>query len=358
MGHIVYKCLTCGGDLGFNAETQNWKCKYCEDEFTLEQLDAAGKNDINEEKVETHEELDGDPAMYTSTDGTVGKDLVQYRCSHCGAEIITDRATAATICVYCGNPIIMTEQVIGNFSPQYVIPFKVDKSKVMDAFKTFAKKPLTPKDFNCENVVNKMQGVYIPFWMYSAGLSGTMVADGINKRTYRSGDYRVTESKHHHVYREGHLEFERIPADASSKTDDAAMDSIEPYDFNELKPFNVGYLAGYLAERYDADADACRNRATERIVNTSKSQFISTANYNEVQVQTFEYDLQYGDVEYALLPTWLLYTKYKDKDYFFAMNGQTGKFIGNLPISYAKLALYSGVPGIIAFILLFLMFMQ
>ena len=105
-----------------------------------------------------------------------GNDLVKYTCSHCGAEIITDRSTAATVCVYCGNAVIMGEQIIDNFSPDYVIPFKVPKTQVMDAFKKFSKKPLTPKDFNCDRVVDKMQGVYIPFWLYSGNCEGSITA--------------------------------------------------------------------------------------------------------------------------------------------------------------------------------------
>lgn len=43
-----------------------------------------------------------------------------------------------------------------------------------------------------------------------------------------------------------------------------------------------------------------------------------------------------GKVSYALLPVWLLNTRYKDKLYTFAMNGQTGKFIGELPVCKKK----------------------
>lgn len=352
MANVIYKCLTCGGDLQFSAETQNWTCKYCDDVFTLADLDAAGQNQIDEQKMDTHTELEGDKSQYQSTDGTISKDLVQYKCSHCGAEIITDRATAATICVYCSNPVIMSEQVVGGFSPDYVIPFRIDKSKVMDSFKAFSKKPLTPKDFDCDAVVDKLQGVYIPFWLYSGTMSGSITCDGINKRTYRSGDYRVTESKHHNVFRDGFLSFEKVPVDASSKTDDDAMDSIEPYDFGAMVPFNIGYLAGYLAERYDQDQESCIPRANDRIINTGRDELIKTCHYDDVVVKQFNHDVDIKKTEYALMPAWLLYTKYKDKDYLFAMNGQTGKFIGNLPISYPKLALFTGVPSILLFILL------
>ena len=167
--NISYKCPNCGAELFWSADKNCWACEYCDGQFTLKDLEEAGGDakkaeELNKDNVEKHEEVDKDEYSM-SNDGTVGNDLVKYTCSHCGAEIITDRSTAATVCVYCGNAVIMGEQIIDNFSPDYVIPFKVPKTQVMDAFQKFSKKPLTPKDFNCDRVVDKMQGVYIPFWL-------------------------------------------------------------------------------------------------------------------------------------------------------------------------------------------------
>ena len=245
----------------------------------------------------------------------------------------------------------MGEQIIDNFSPDYVIPFKVPKTQVMDAFKKFSKKPLTPKDFNCDKVVDKMQGVYIPFWLYSGNCEGSITAEGINTRTWTSGNYRYTEKKYYSVYRNGNLDFKAVPVDASSKTDDDAMDSIEPFDYSEMTAFNPGYLSGYLAERYDDDKDKCLPRAKERIENTTRDELRNTCNYNSVNVQSYEKHTEIKDVKYAMLPTWLLYTTYQDKPYFFAMNGQTGKFIGNLPISKGKLVAYSLLGGVGGYII-------
>lgn len=353
--NITYKCPTCGAELFWSPSENCWACKYCDDKFTLEQLQAAGQGqEIDKENVQKHEEVQ--EGEYTqSTDGTVGNNLVKYTCSHCGAEIITDRSTAATICVYCGNSVIMGEQIIDDFTPDLVIPFMVEKNAVMETFKNFSKKPLTPNDFDCEKIVDKMQGVYIPFWLYSGSCHGTIQAEGINTRTWRSGDYRYTENKYYSVFRDGTVGFERVPVDASSKTENDAMDSIEPYDYKDFQPFNPGYLSGYLAERFDEDKDACFSRAKERIENTTRDELRKSCNYNSVNIQKYDKQVTIKDTKYALLPTWLLYTTYNDKPYFFAMNGQTGKFIGNLPIDKGKLALYTSFGSIGGFILGFIL---
>lgn len=344
--NIVYKCPTCGAEIFWTASKNCFECEYCGDSFTLEQMRASGQGgEVNEEKAEKHEEIVN--GEYTeSTDGTVGSDLVKYTCSHCGAEIITDRSTAATICVYCGNAVIMGEQIINDFAPDYVIPFAVEKKRVMEEFRKFSKKPLTPKDFNCDKVVDKMQGVYIPFWLYSGKCRGRINAEGINTRTWRSGDYRYTEKKYYAVSREGTLGFEKVPVDASAKTDNDAMDSIEPYDYSAMVDFEPAYLSGFLAERYDEDDEKCFARAKERIENTTRDELRETCKYDIVNVRDYDKSIKLGKTKYALLPTWLLYTTYKDKKYFFAMNGQTGKFIGNLPIDNVKLVIYSLLGGI------------
>ena len=348
--NLTYKCPTCGGDLAWNAATRSFKCKYCDDEFTNEQLESLGGNEINEEKAEKHRELEGDKALYTATDGTDNSDLVAYTCSHCGAEIITNRTTAATICVYCQNPVVMSEQVIGDFSPKYVIPFKVEKSKVMEAFKKFSKKPLTPKSFNPDAVVEKMQGVYVPFWLYSGSASGVIKGTGENDSTFHRNGAKYRETSYYEFTRSGSIDIANVPVDASQKIEDDAMDSIEPYDQRDLTEFSPAYLAGFLAERYDLDADKCFARADLRIKNSLKSSLERSANYDRVHTKSFDASVNIKSRDYALLPSWLLYTKYEDKNYLFAMNGQTGKFIGNLPIDKLKLAIYTAIGSVGGFV--------
>ncbi|MCR5142884.1 MAG: hypothetical protein K6C68_10245 [Ruminococcus sp.] len=347
MANMSYKCLTCGAELFWKADRNAFVCDYCEDSFTLEQLKEAGQTgEVDETKVQKAEELmEGEADV--STDGTVGSDLVKYTCSHCGAEIITDRSTAATICVYCGNAVIMGEQIINDFAPDYVIPFSVEKKKVMEAFKEFSKKPLTPKAFDCEKVVDKLQGVYIPFWLYSGNCDGDVDAECYNEQVSRKGDYKIIKRDFYSVKRHGCADFKFVPVDASSKTEDEAMDSIEPYDFKDFKPFNPAYLSGFLAERYDEDQEKCFPRAQERIENTTLDLIKETCNYDNIEVRKYDKKIKLEETKYAMMPAWLLYTTYKDKKYFFAMNGQTGKFVGSLPIDKGKLVLFSILGGIL-----------
>ena len=149
--------------------------------------------------------------------------------------------------------------------------------------------------------------------------------------------------------------YDRVPADGSKRFDDSIMDSIEPFDYSELKEFDYSYLSGFLSEKYDVSTEEAFSRAESRIQNTSKQKLQSTIlGYTSVNVNDFFSNLNNVSNEYVLLPVWLLNTKYKDKLYTFAMNGQTGKFIGNIPVSPKKLIIKSLIIFLLLNIIIFL----
>ena len=119
------------------------------------------------------------------------------------------------------------------------------------------------------------------------------------------------------------------------------MESIEPYDFSEAVEFNAGYLAGIAADRYDVSKDETFGRATDRFREGTVQAFRSDIRgYNNVTVADSSLQLSNTNAAYALYPVWILNTKWKEKQYRFAVNGQTGKVAGDLPISKAKVMMF------------------
>lgn len=341
--NINYRCLNCGGDLAWNAELQTWKCEYCDSTFTLEQLEKAGKAAVKEETIEKGQGVKGAEKTTDGTEKAEGSTLVEYTCSYCGAKIITDSTTAATFCAYCQNPIVISEKLVGDFAPDKVIPFAKEKKTVMMEYKKFVKKPLTPKLFYDQNTIEKLSGVYVPFFLYDVKEEGKINVNGTRVSTWRDSNFIYTKTDTFQCEIKGEMEYEHVPVDASSKTDDAAMDSIEPFDFKEMKDFSPAYLAGYLAERYDEEDASLQKRAESRIHQTTRQRLLSEAPpYNTRSIAGEKLQASVKERTYVLLPTWILNTKYKDKEYLFAMNGQTGKFVGNLPVDMTKLFLYGG----------------
>ncbi len=343
-----YQCPACNGPLQFDGGTGKLECEYCGSSFPVEEIEAlyAEKDEKAAEAMAEADEISGAVPSQEGWDmsglqedwGEDANGMRMYNCPSCYAELICDETTAATSCPYCGNPTIVPGQFKGMLKPHYVIPFKLKKEDAIKALKKhYEKKPLLPRAFKDDNHLEEIKGIYVPFWLFDGKAEGKMSFGGTKIRTYRSGDYEVTETRHYEIYREGSVDFERIPVDGSKKMPDDYMDSIEPFDYSELKEFSTAYLPGYLADKYDVTAEECGQRADSRAESTAVDSLRATVQgYSTVSERSRIVNLERGTVKYALLPVWLLNTKWNEENYLFAMNGQTGKFVGNLPIDKKK----------------------
>ena len=232
----------------------------------------------------------------------------------------------------------MPGQFSGTLRPDFVLPFKLSKEDAVKALKKYYRgKFFLPRSFTSGNHIQEIKGIYVPFWMFDGEAVGDARYEATRSHTYRSGDYKITETEHYDVYRSGAVAFEKIPVDASSKMPDDYMDSIEPYDYTELKPFSTAYLPGFLADKYDVSVKDSQKRADTRCASTLEDALRGTVTgYDSCTLEHKQIDLKRGKVHYALLPVWMLHTKWNGQDFLFAMNGQTGKMVGDLPTSKGK----------------------
>ena len=345
---LTYLCPDCMAYLRYDGKEQKWVCDYCGGKFTREELEQRGtetKQDDYEVKPRAEAAENTAEISYhyeeniTETDEDLSH-LRAYHCPSCGGEIVTDDVTAATFCVFCGNPTILPTQLEGEYRPSAILPFETDKEDARKAFLQLCKgKRLLPKGYTSEQRLEKITGVYVPFWLYDGSVEGSGTFECRNERTYRSGDEEVTRTTVYEAYRAGDLDFERVPVDGSAKMPDGHMDAIEPYDFDEMKPFSVAYLPGYVAERYDEDSKACSNRAEERMRHSFEYDLRATiTGYDYVDTGIVHSTTQMTGCMQALLPVWMLHTTWEGNDYLFAMNGQTGRFVGDLPVAKFKVA--------------------
>ncbi len=349
-----YQCPACGGPLQFEADGGKLGCEYCGSSFTVADIealyadkDAQAARNLEEAEAVEEQTADGQwDASSLSDDWGADTDALRaYNCPSCGAELLCDETTAATSCPYCANPTIVPGKLSGMLRPDFVIPFKIKKEEAVKALKKhYEGKKLLPNSFKDSNHLEEIRGVYVPFWLFDGEAEGDVSYAATRSRTYRSGDYEVTETRHFNVHREGSVRFERIPVDASSKMPDDYMDSIEPFRYEDLTAFSTAYLPGYMADKYDVAVDACSPRADLRAGNTVAECLRKTVRgYDLVMERGKRINVHRGRVKYALLPVWLLSTKWQGKTYLFAMNGQTGKFVGDLPVDKGKAWLRFGI---------------
>ena len=343
-----YKCPNCGGAVKFDSSIQKMKCPFCDTEFETaalaeyqKELSVPAKDDFGWNSREAGKPWDSGDLV----------DLSTGACPSCGAELLGNKNTLAMVCPSCGNAQIVERRVSGLLKPDYVIPFKLEKKAAVEALKGFYRgKRLLPDFFKEENRVGSIQGIYLPFWLFDAQARGQIRYRATKVKAWSDSNYNYTKTDFYSVVRDGSLGFEKIPVDGSEKMDDSYMDAIEPFDYAQMTDFQSPYLAGYMAEKYDLDAEKCRERAGQRIKASVEIEFArSVIGYNSVVPESSAVAIENGKVSYSLFPAWILNTKYKKENYLFLMNGQSGRLVGRLPVDRGKfwkyLLLFTGVFG-------------
>ncbi|MBE6741961.1 MAG: hypothetical protein E7570_06605 [Ruminococcaceae bacterium] len=337
-----YKCPNCGGAIEFDSSLQKMKCPYCDSEFDVEALknmDAC----LSEQQP--------DAFVWENAQGKQWDEGEEARmsifvCTSCGGEIVCDETTAATSCPYCNNPVVMAGRLSGTLKPDFVIPFKLNKEQAKAALKAYVgKKKFAPKLFGSSNKLEEIKGIYVPFWLFDSDADAAVSYRATRTTTWSDKDYRYTKTDHFDVFRRGNMSFMNIPVDGSSKMADDLMESIEPFNFGEAVDFQTAYLSGYLADKYDVGMEASIGRANQRIKSSCEETLRTTVHgYETVNVNNSSVQISNGSAKYALYPVWLMNTRYKNELLTFALNGQSGKIVGNIPVSVPKLAaLFAGI---------------
>ena len=340
-------CPACNAEVYFQPGDKEATCPSCGAEFEVEALLAlaARKGETRQDSM-TWDTQAGGAWDEGETDG-----LRVYSCKQCGGEIVADETTGATHCPYCGNPVVLTGHFSGALKPDLVIPFQVDKKAAIAALNNHYKgKLLLPKVFKDQNHIEEVKGLYVPVWLFDADADADIHYRASRTRSWSDSEYRYTETTYFSVYRSGGIGFENVPVDGSTKMEDALMESIEPYDITGAVPFQSAYLPGYLADKYDVDAEASIARANERIKRSTEEVFRSTVHgYTSVTTVESAVNLQNGKARYALFPVWILNTDWNGQKFTFGINGQTGKVAGDLPMDKGKFWTWLvGVSGAVA----------
>ena len=358
---LTYLCPNCMAYLRYDGKESKWVCDYCDSRFSMEELEQRGlQKEESDYEVKQRAEADENSAdvsfSYEENVPQPEDDLSHMRgyiCPSCGAEIVTDDVTAATFCVFCGNPTILPKQLEGEYRPAAILPFETDKEDAKKAFLNLCKgKKLLPPGYTSEQRLEKITGVYVPFWLFDCKADFTYHATGENVSTWADPRFIYTKTDLYHIHREGRMEFENIPLDASEKMQDDLMDALEPFHLDRKKPFDMSYLSGFLAEKYTYEPKDLYDRMTSRITPGVENKAGEGGRaYQRVYGVKCHTDFSSDKQTYMLLPVWMLISKYQGKDYLFAMNGQTGKIVGELPVSSGQTAKWFGIIFAVTFLI-------
>lgn len=311
---MIFKCKNCSGNVIYSPEKKKMVCPFCDSEGSQERKD-----------YPEHE-----------------KDLTL--CPNCGGQIPVEVHTAASQCPYCDNYLIFNSRVEGENQPQYVLPFQLGKEECKEKIRQkFKKCVFAPTDFLSEARLNTIQGDYVPFWLYDYDTVTDFWAEGRKVRSWVSGNYRYTETSYYQIHRNMSLDFRKVPADASTAMPDDVMDLMEPYDYSVLQEYQPDYLSGFMAEKYNLPAIQYVDRVKHKVQSDVDSYMRGTySGYQSVSPISSKTDYHNEAAKYALLPVWVYHYEYGGKEYPFYVNGQTGKIVGNVPVSKSKVLSYAG----------------
>lgn len=341
MSVLDNKCPGCGAKITFNPKIQKWDCEYCGSEFSLEEMKKyknASSDAANKVNSKVHKKLEM---------------MDIYHCENCGAEIMADDTVTATFCVYCGSTAILKDKIDDGIAPTLIIPFKKVKEDATIAFTNLAKgRPLMPKAFKDLKNIEKIVGVYIPFWAYDLNADGDIIFSSKDVRYWSDFHYNYTETSRYNVTMEGHLEYKRVLVDGSSRFDNELMDSLEPFDYKSLEPYNHAFLSGFFAEKYDVTEEDALKRAIDRTLPTCTEVIEAKVRHQRNIIQNNNINISKVSSEYIMLPVYMVNINYNGKKYTFAMNGQTGKIVGNIPVGIKESIIWSILLFTIFFIIL------
>jgi len=322
METVSYKCPNCGGELVFDPKTQKYKCDYCVSVF--------------ESVEQTHTAAMGEAK--------------QYHCPSCGAEIITDTTTAASHCYYCHNPVMISGRLTGEYLPDKIIPFAIDEKEAKQKFLDFVQtKRFIPKAFFDKKQMDQFSGVYFPYWIYGCTMEGKLSAKGTKTRVWRTADVEYTEHKFYQIDRNGFVHLDDITKYALNKANRTLTEGVLPYNYKDMKEFQMSYLSGFMAEKRDIEKSALSLEVDREVQGYGKNLLRDTVQgYSGVSVNSCNLIKEQEQWSYVLLPIWTLtYRGENNKLYYYSMNGQTGQVHGELPVDYIKIWLTGILVGLL-----------
>ncbi len=339
---LEYKCPCCDAGLVFRGDTRKLTCEYCGNTFELETV----KSYEESWQESQPDQVEWDKTEQAQWDSGEMEQLQSFSCPSCGGELLCEAVTAASFCPYCGNPAVLPSRLSGSIRPDGVIPFRKTREDALAAFLKLCKgKPLLPKEFTRQQQTEKLTGIYVPFWLYDCRGDFQGSYRGTRIHRWSDSNYNYTKTDHYLLKRDASAGFAGIPMDASRKMDDTFMESIEPYDYGDLVDFEMGYLTGFLADKYDVEYAAGEERIRQRVDGAFQEQLAATMiGYQTVVPAGRNLQISHSKARYVLMPVWMLNVRYREKTYTFAMNGQTGKMTGRFPICPKRTAAwFSGI---------------
>ncbi|MCQ2467091.1 MAG: hypothetical protein MJ166_06190 [Clostridia bacterium] len=341
---MIRNCPNCASKVVFDASLGALSCDRCGGIYDVEEFDA--KYAIPEEE----DLLPSDDPQRKADDDLFREahkrmiDVNVYTCSSCGADVIVSNTEASTFCVYCGNPNIVFSRIRKISRPDAIIPFSIPKEAAEGIIRGRLKKglfvPSAIKRFKTESIV----GVYIPYH-----INDIIYRDTISVEYYYDDQKTKNSRPTRHLYNmSGQCHFDRLTTDACMNLNNELSYRVEPYNIEEIVPFEDDYLLGFYSDIPDVDYDDAFIHASHKARDVAyQDVFNKIEGTRKKIISSHPSTEMVSEPLLALFPMWFLTYKYKGEQYTCVVNGQTGKVVAGVPLAKYKFAIFSTVLAIV-----------
>jgi DNA-directed RNA polymerase subunit RPC12/RpoP len=330
-----YHCPACGAEAHWNPARHALVCAYCgtESKATLE---ARGSDTV----IVEHDLV---AALRGIPDSARGWQAARtsLRCQSCQAISVFDPDRVGQRCDFCGSAALVPhEQVKDAFRPESLLALRVSEPQARDRIRAWFKGLwFAPGRFAAHALTDTLKGVYVPYWTFDARADADWTAEAghyyyveVSGKRERRVRWTAASGSLSHV-------FDDELVCASRGVAPALLRAVEPFPTDRLVPYDPGYLAGWIVERYQIDlveaAEQSRRRMDARLRELCARQVPGDTQRN-LQVRA-SYSAQ--TFKHILAPLWLATYSYRGRARQVVVNGVTGKVAGDRPWSWVKIAL-------------------
>lgn len=340
---IEFPCEQCGGMMTFLPTAQQVTCIYCGHEMHIPQ---------SEEEIE---ELDFE-AYLNQTAGQ--EDMVEdtvVSCSACGAETSFSSSVQSDHCPFCDAAIVTAPHAESHIRPRSLLPFKVPRDEAVKLFRDWLHglwfAPNALKHAADQATTSRLSGLYVPYWTYDADTisryTGERGDDYWETQTYTATENGKTVTKTRQVRKTRWRRasgvvfetFDDLLVLASEGLPTKCAEKLEPWDLENLVPFDENYLAGFRTERYQVGLKEGFDKACVMMDDAIRTAIRRDIGGDRQRIHSVHTRRQHLTFKHLLLPVWLSAYRYSGKPFRFVVNGRTGEVQGERPWSVWKILL-------------------
>jgi DNA-directed RNA polymerase subunit RPC12/RpoP len=350
-------CVNCGASLVYNPGTDHIKCNYC------------GHEEVITEPISEFQELELHPYLEQMGSQSYTEKISLLNCKSCGANQHVEENYKSLHCVYCSEPLITEESFKEDWIlPGAILPFQFAKEQAVDIFQKWIKSlwfaPNVLKKTSLQ--AHRLKGLYLPFWTFDAQLYGSYTGqrgdyyyETERYTTYENGE-RVTKTrqvrKTRWSYASGNISgfIDDTLINASNQHKGKIPSRVYNWNLQKLETFDSKYLAGFVTEKYTLSLKNGHLESKDEARRIADRWARNDIGGDTQRVHSLNFNLSEETFKHILLPIYISSYTYKNKQYYFYINGQSGSISGKRPYSFWKIffAVLLGLIVIAAIVLI------